>query len=154
MMSYKNTALLQVLLLIICLTTAGVRASFAQNGGEAKTVSLDQICELYLDYPMSADEMYHDKTVKTTVEVSGVRKIPLMCAGFPEGSFTMEIVTKHGPILECYCNPPALVSTLENTPRGSSLSITGTYKSMTGSFSESDSEEEQCKVTMHNCSLK
>lgn len=153
-MSYKNTALLQVLLLIICLTTASGRTALAENGGEAKTVSLDQICELYLDYPMSADEMYHDKTVKTAVEVSGVRKIPLLCAGFPEGSFTMEIVTKHGPILECYCNPPALVSTLENTPRGSSLSVTGTYKSMTGSFSESDSEEEQCKVTMHNCSLK
>lgn len=153
-MSYKNTALLQMLLLIICLTIAGGRTSLAQNGGEAKTVSLDQICELYLDYPMTADEMYHDKTVKTTVEVSVVRKIPLMCAGFPEGSFTMEIVTKHGPILECYCNPPALVSTLENTPQGSSLSVTGTYKSMTGSFSESDSEEEQCKVTMHYCSLK
>jgi hypothetical protein len=153
-MSYKNTALLQALLLIICLTTAGGRNALAQNGGEAKTVSLDQICELYLDYPMSADELYHDKTVKTTVEVSVVRKIPLLCAGFPEGSFTMEIFTKHGPVLECYCNPPALVSTLENTPRGSSLSVTGTYKSMTGSFSGSDSEEEQCKVTMHDCSLK
>lgn len=154
MMSYKNTALLQVLLLIICLTTAGGVVSLAQNGGEAKTISLDQICELYLDYPMSADELYKDKTVKTTVQVSVVRKIPLMCAGFPEGSFTMEIVTKHGPVLECYCNPPASVSTLENTPQGSSLTVTGTYKSMSGSFSQSDSEEEQCKVTVHNCSFK
>ncbi len=154
MMSYKNTALLQVLLLIICLTTAGGRSSLAQNGGETKTISLDQICELYLDYPMTADQMYHDKTVKTAVEVSVVRKIPLMCAGFPEGSFTMEIVTKHGPVLECYCNPPASITTLENTPQGSSLTVTGTYKSMSGSFSQSDSEEEQCKVTMHNCSFK
>ncbi len=153
-MSYKITALLQVLLMIVCLTASGGRTVLAQNGGEAKTVSLDQICELYLDYPMTADEMYHDKTVKTTVEVSGVRKIPLLCAGFPEGSFTMEIFTKHGPVLECYCSPPALVSTLENTPRGSSLGVTGTYKSMSGSFSGSDSEEEQCKVTMHDCSLK
>ncbi|HSC34874.1 MAG TPA: hypothetical protein VLG45_06330 [Thermodesulfobacteriota bacterium] len=153
-MSYKITALLQALLIIFCLTAAGGRAVLAQNGGEAKTVSLDQICELYLDYPMTADEMYHDKTVKTTVEVSVVRKIPLLCAGFPEGSFTMEIVTKHGPVLECYCNPPALVSTLENTPQGSSLTVTGIYKSMSGSFSQSDSEEEQCKVTMHDCSLK
>jgi hypothetical protein len=154
MMSYKNTYALPALLVIICLLTAGGVVSLAQNGGEAKTISLDQICELYLDYPMSADELYKDKTVKTTVQVSVVRKIPLMCAGFPEGSFTMEIVTKHGPVLECYCNTPASVSTLENTPQGSSLTVTGTYKSMSGSFSQSDSEEEQCKVTMHNCSLK
>lgn len=154
MMSYKNTSILPALLVIICLLTAGGVVSLAQDGDHAKAVSLDQICELYLDYPMTADEMYHDKTVKTAVEVSVVRKIPLMCAGFPEGSFTMEIVTKHGPILECYCNPPTSISTLENTPRGSSLTVTGTYKSMSGSFSQSDSEEEQCKVTMHNCSLK
>jgi hypothetical protein len=154
MMSYKYAATVTAVLLITCLITAGGRFSRAQNGDTAKTVSLDQICELYLDYPMSADDLYKDKTVKTTVEVSGVRKIPLMCAGFPEGSFTMEIVTKHGPILECYCNPPLYKSVLDSTPRGSSLTVTGTYKSMTGSFSESDSEEEQCKVTMHNCSFK
>jgi hypothetical protein len=154
MMSYKNTSTLPALLVIICLLTAGGVVSLAQDGDHAKAVSLDQICELYLDYPMTADEMYHDKTVKTAVEVSVVRKIPLMCAGFPEGSFTMEIVTKHGPVLECYCNPPASISTLENTPQGSSLTVTGTYKSMSGSFSQSDSEEEQCKVTMHNCSFK
>lgn len=153
-MGCKNKALLPALLLIICLITAGGRNSLAENGDAAKTISLDQICELYLDYPMSADDMYHDKTVKTTVEVSSVRKIPLICAGFPEGSFTMEITTKHGPILECYCSPPIYISTLENTPPGSSLTVTGTYKSMTGSFSQSDSEEEQCKVTVHSCSFK
>ena len=153
-MSYKNTSILPALLVIICLLTAGGVVSLAQDGDHAKAVSLDQICELYLDYPMSADDLYKDKTVKTTVEVSVVKKIPLMCAGFPEGSFTMEIVTKHGPVLECYCNPPTSISTLENTPRGSSLTVTGTYKSMSGSFSQSDSEEKQCKVTMHNCSLK
>lgn len=152
-MRHRNTAILQVLL-IICITTVGGLVSRAQDGDNAKSVSLDQICELYLDYPMSADDLYRDKRVKTTVDVADVRKVPLMCAGFPEGSFTMEIFTKHGPVLECYCNPPALVSALENTAKGSSLSVTGTYKSMTGSFSESDDEEEQCKVTMHNCSLK
>jgi hypothetical protein len=154
MMSDKNAAFVTAVLLIVCLITAGGSASLAQNGDSAKTVSLDQICELYLDYPMSADDLYKDKTVKTTVEVSSVRKIPLMCAGFPEGSFTMEIVTKHGPVLECYCNPPLYKSVLDSTPRGSSLTVTGIYKSMTGSFSESDSEEEQCKVTLHNCGFK
>jgi hypothetical protein len=152
MMSYKNSALIPALLLMLCLVTAGGKISLAQNGDSAKTVSLDQICELYLDYPMSANDLYREKTVKTTVEVSSVRKIPLLCAGFPEGSFTMEIITKHGPILECYCNPPIYKSVLDNTPQGSSLTVTGTYKSMTGSFSQN--EEEQCKVTVHNCSFK
>jgi hypothetical protein len=154
MMSCKKTTLIPALFLIICSITGEVRTALAQDVDEAKTISLDQICELYLDYPMSADDIYHDKTVKTTVEVSDVRKIPLMCAGFPEGSFTMEIITKHGPIIECYCNPPVYKSVLDSTPPGSSLTVTGTYKSMTGSFSQSDSEEEQCKVTMHNCSFK
>ena len=151
-MSYKKSAFIPALLLLICLITAGVKFSLAQSGDSAKTVSIDQICGLYLDYPMSADGLYHDKTVKTTVDVSSVRKIPLICAGFPEGSFTMEIITKHGPVLECYCNPPIYKSVLENTPQGSSLTVTGTYKSMTGSFSQG--EEEACKVTIHNCSFK
>lgn len=144
----------RALLLTICIIAACAGISFADDGGSVKTVSLDQICELYMDYPMSADEIYHDKTVKTTVKVAGVRKISLICAGFPEGSFTMEVVTKEGPILECYCNPPTFISVLESTPPGSSLAITGTYKSMTGSFSQNPDEEEQCKVTMHSCSFK
>lgn len=144
----------QALLLTVCLIAAYASISFADDGGSAKTVSLDQICELYLDYPMSADEIYHDKTLKMTVEISNVRKIPLMCAGFPEGSFTMDIFTKHGPVLECYCNPPTFISVVESTPPGSSLTVTGTYKSMSSSFSESEDEEEQCKVTMHSCSFK
>ena len=140
------------LLLALCVVAVSAGISFADDS--AKSASLDQICELYLDYPMSADEIYHDKAVKTTVKVAGVRKIPLICAGFPEGSFTMEIITKDGPILECYCNPPTFISVLESTPPGSSLAVTGTYKSMTGSFSQSPDEEEQCKVTMHSCSFK
>lgn len=149
---YRASA--QALLLTICVIAGFTCISLADDGGSVKTISLDQICELYIDYPMSADEIYHDKTVKTTVKVAGVRKIPLICAGFPEGNFTMEIITKEGPILECYCNPPTFISVLESTPPGSSLAVTGTYKSMTGSFSQSPDEEEQCKVTMHSCSFK
>lgn len=151
-MSYVYRASAQAFLLTICVISTCVSISFADDGGSGKTVSLDQICELYMDNPMSADEIYHDKTVKTTVKVSSVRKIPLICAGFPEGSFTMEIITKEGPILECYCNPPTFISVLENTLPGSSLTVTGNFKSMTGSYSQS--EEEQCKVTMHSCSFK
>ena len=143
----------RALLLTICVIAGFAGVSYGDDGA-AKTISLDQICELYLDYPMSADEIYHDKTVKTTVKVANVRKIPLMCAGFPEGSFTVDIFTKHGPVLQCYCNPPAFISVADNTPPGSTLTVTGTYKSMSSSFSESEDEEEQCKVTLHSCSFK
>jgi hypothetical protein len=152
-MSYGYRISAKALLLAICTIAACVGVSFADEDGSAKTVHLDQICELYMDFPMSADELYHDKTVKTTVTVSSVRKIPLICAGSPEGSFTMEITTKEGPLLECYCSPPTYISVLENTPPGSSLAVTGTFKSMTGSYTQSD-EQKQCKVTMHSCSFK
>jgi len=152
-MKYGNRASAPALLLFaICTMTAFAGISFADENGSVKTVRLDQICELYMDYPMSADELYHDKTVKTTVNVSSVRKIPLECAGFPEGSFTMEITAKEGPLLECYCSPPNDVSTLEKTSPGSSIAVTGTFKSMTGSYTQS--EQKQCKVTMHSCSFK
>jgi len=151
-MNYKNSALILAAALIACLITASEKLCLAQNGEPAKNVSLDRICELYLDYPMSADDLYHDKVVKTTVEVSSVRKIPSICSDAPEGSFTMEAVSKSGPILECVCNAPVYKSVPDNTPRGSSLTVQGTFKSMTGSYTQS--EQKQCKVTLFNCSFK
>ncbi|HVY54490.1 MAG TPA: hypothetical protein VHC46_01910, partial [Thermodesulfobacteriota bacterium] len=74
-MKYGYGATVRALLLTICSIAACAGISFADDGGSAKTVRLDQICELYMDYPMSADEIYHDKTVKTTVNVASVRKI-------------------------------------------------------------------------------
>ncbi|MEQ9619992.1 MAG: hypothetical protein RIG61_12570 [Deltaproteobacteria bacterium] len=125
---------------------------YTEDGDSAKSISLDQICELYSDYPMSTDNIYGNKTVKTTVEVSSVRKIHSICSDAPEGSFTMEITNKSGTILECFCNEPVYKSVLENTPGGSRLSVEGMYKSMTASYSES--ENKQCKVTIYNCSFK
>ena len=151
-MKYFNRSGARSLLLALFVVAVSSGISFADDS--AKSASLDQICELYLDYPMSADEIYHDKKVTMTVEVANVRKIPLLCAGFPEGSFTMDIFTKQGPVLECYCNPPTFVSVVDSTPPGSSLTVTGTYKSLTSSFSESEDEQEQCKVTMHSCTFK
>lgn len=125
---------------------------YTEGGDPAKSISIDQICELYIDYPMSADSIYGNKTVKTTVEVSSVRKIHSICSDAPEGSFTMEITNRSGTILECFCNQPVYKSVLENTPKGSHLSVQGMYKSMTASYSES--ENKQCKVTIYNCSFK
>lgn len=134
----------------ICVS-AGPRTAVGEDGDSAKSISIDQICELYIDYPMSADDLYQDKMVKTTVEVSSVKKVLSVCPE-PEGSFTMEITNKYGTILECVCNDPIYKSVLDNTPRGSKLSIVGTYRSMTGSYSEGESK--QCKVTLDGCSFK
>ena len=124
----------------------------AQDEDSVKSISIDQICELYIDYPMSADDLYQDKTVKTTVDVSSVRKIMSVCSDVPEGSFTMEITNKSGTILECFCNDPVYKSVLDNTLSGSKLTVEGTYKSMTGSYSEGESK--QCKITLSGCSFK
>jgi hypothetical protein len=125
----------------------------AEDGDSAKSISIDQICEMYIDYPMTADDLYQGKLVKTTVEVSSVKRILAVCSeDDPEGSFTMEITNKQGTILECVCNAPVYKSVLHNTPSGSKLNVEGTYRSMTGSYSEGESK--QCKVTLDGCSFK
>jgi hypothetical protein len=151
-MKYKNAGLIVATVLITFLISASEKNCIAGDGEASKTVSLDQICELYLDYPMSADELYHDKAVKTTVKVSSVRKIPSICDDYPEGSFTMEVVSGGGPILECVCNAPVYSSVPDNAPPGSSITAVGTFKSMTGSYTQS--EQKQCKVSLFNCSFK
>ena len=148
--NFFNTAL--ITLVAAFLYAATITTGYTEDEDSAKSISIDQICELYIDYPMSADNLYGNKTVKTTVEVSSVRKIPSICSDAPEGSFTMEIINRSGTILECFCNQPVYRSVLENTPRGSHLSVQGMYKSMTASYSES--ENKQCKVTIYNCSFK
>ncbi len=151
-MANKYSAFLLVPTLIAFLFLVTAQEGRTQDGDSAKSISIDQICELYIDYPMSADDLYGDKTVKTTVEVSSVRKIPSICSDAPEGTFTMEITNKLGTILECFCNEPVYKSVLDTTPRGSLLTVQGMYKSMTASYSES--ENKQCKVTLYNCSFK
>ncbi|MFI5322090.1 MAG: hypothetical protein ACHQ6U_00855 [Thermodesulfobacteriota bacterium] len=151
-MKYKNAVIILASVLITFLLSASENICIADDGGKAKMVSLDQICELYLDCPMSADDLYHDKAVKTTVKVSSARKVPSICNDSSEGTFTIEVVSNSGPILECICNAPVYTSIPDNTPPGSSLTAQGTFKSMTGSYTQS--EQKQCKVTLFNCSFK
>ncbi len=124
----------------------------AQDSGEVKSVSVDQICGSYMDEPMSADSLYRGKTLKSTIEVSHVRKVHSLCHDAPQGTFTMDAVMKNGTIVQCFCNAPIYQSVLHNTPGGSHLSIQGEYKSLTASFFEGESK--QCTLMLMNCSFK
>ena len=149
----KKITLIYLFALLISLICMGkMSTSAAEDSGDAKTVSVDQICESYLDEPMSADSLYHGKTLKTTIEVSNVRKIHSLCDDAPRGTFTMNAEMKNGTIVQCFCNAPMYKSVLQNTPSGSKLTIEGAYKSLTSSFFEGESK--QCTITLMNCSFK
>lgn len=122
------------------------------SADEVKPVSVSQICESYMDEPMSADSLYQGKTLKTTIEVSHVRKIHSLCHDAPQGTFTMNAVMRDGTIVQCFCNAPIYQSVLSSTPRGSKLMIEGEYKSLTASFFEGESK--QCTLTLMNCIFK
>ena len=142
-----------LLIMVLSLLSLGTSYSAsAQDSGDVKSVSVDQICGSYLDEPMSADNIYRGKTLKTTIEVSHVRKVHSLCHDAPRGTFTMDAVMKNGTIVQCFCNAPIYQSVLHNTPRRSQLTIQGAYKSLTASFFESESK--QCTLTLMNCSFK
>lgn len=117
---------------------------------DAKEISVEQICESNMDEPMSGDDLYRDKTVETSIEVNMVRKIHSLCHDVPEGTFTIELVTKRERVVQCFCNAPDQKSILE-TPKGSTVNIQGTYKSMSSSFFENESK--QCTITIQNCTF-
>jgi DNA/RNA endonuclease YhcR with UshA esterase domain len=127
-----------------------IKPAEAQDTDSAKKISVDQVCELYIDEPMSADSLYKDKTVQTTVKAAMVRKIHSLCSDAPEGTFTMEVVTRSERVVQCFCNSPDQKSVLD-TAKGSTLNIQGTFKSMTASFFESASK--QCTLTIQNCTF-
>lgn len=150
-MNITGRKLLFILIIaLLCVGTSYLAA--AQDSGEVKSVSVDQICESYMDEPMSADSLYRGKTLKSTIEVSHVRKVHSLCNDAPRGTFTMDAVMKNGTIVQCFCNAPIYRSVLHNTPRGSHLTIQGEYKSLTASFFEGESK--QCTLTLMNCSFK
>lgn len=134
------------------LSVGTLNLSAVEDSGEAKSVSVDQICGLYLDEPMSADSLYRGKILKSTIEVSHVRKVDSLCQDAPRDTFTMDAVMKNGTIVQCFCNAPIYSSVLHNTPSGSHLTIQGAYKSLTASFFEGESK--QCTLTLMNCSFK
>lgn len=138
--------------ILVLLFVGTINLVEAHGEGDVKNVSVDQICGSYMDEPMSADNLYRGKTLKTTIEVSHVRKVHSLCHDAPKGTFTMDAVTKNGTIVQCFCNAPIYNSVLHNTPKGSHLTIQGAYKSLTASFFES--ENKQCTLTLMNCSFK
>lgn len=138
-----------MLLTLLTLVYTGAADSSAED---AKPVSVSQICESYMDEPMSADSLYNGKTLKTTIEVSHVRKVHSLCHDAPQGTFTMNAVMRDGTIVQCFCNAPVYQSVLHSTPRGSNLMIEGEYKSLTASFFEGESK--QCTLTLMNCIFK
>ena len=117
---------------------------------EVKKISVAEICESNMDEPMSGDDLYKDKMVETTIEANMIRKIHSLCSDAPEGTFTVEIVTKSERVVQCFCNAPDQKSILD-TPKGSTVNIQGSYKSMTASFFESESE--QCTITIQGCTF-
>jgi len=152
-MNIKKRALPVIFAALFVLTCFGISdPALAQDDGDVKAVSVDQICELYMDYPMSADNLYHGKTLKTTLKVSHVRKVHSLCADAPQGTFTLDAVMRNGTIVQCFCNAPLYSSVLHNTPKGSYLTVQGMYKSLTSSFFEGESK--QCTLTLFNCTFK
>lgn len=118
-----------------------------------ETVNLEQVCGSNMDSPMAADfpDRYTNKQVKLTIKVDTIRKIPSICGEGPEGSFTLEAIDNRGTILECFCTDPQYKSVLDSTSKGSELTAVGTFRSVTGSYDESESEE--CKITLDMCSF-
>ncbi len=143
-MTTKSTLILNA----VVITLIGIFVSL--NAVEAKEISVEQICELYMDEPMSADSLYQNKTVETTIKPEMVRKIHSLCSDAPEGTFTVEFVTKRERVVQCFCNAPDQSGILD-TPKGSTVNIQGTFKSMTASFFETESK--QCTITIQGCTF-
>ncbi|MGB3728212.1 MAG: hypothetical protein WBA70_03035, partial [Thermodesulfobacteriota bacterium] len=120
------------------------------DAGEAKKISVNEICESNMDEPMGGDNLYKDKTVQTSIEINMVKKIHSLCNDTPEGTFTVEFTTKGERVVQCFCNAPDQKSILE-TSKGSTVNIEGTFKSMTASFFETESK--QCTITIQNCTF-
>jgi len=137
-------------LILITLVFSFIATSEYVEAQEAKTISVDQICESNMDEPMGGDNLYKDKAVKTSIKPNMVRKIHSLCSDAPEGTFTVEFVTKSERVVQCFCNAPDQQSILE-TPKGSTVNIEGTFKSITASFFESESK--QCTITIQNCTF-
>lgn len=143
---YRNFSLIVLITMVFTFIGAGEYV----EAQEAKTISIDQICESNMDEPMGGDNLYKDKTVKTTIKPMMVRKIHSLCSDAPEGTFTAEFVTKGERVVQCFCNAPDQASILE-TPKDSTVNIEGTFKSITASYFESESK--QCTITIQNCTF-
>lgn len=155
-MAHKITlkeALMTKFLRLAIITAFIFSIGAAASATAQETVSLEQVCGSNMDSPMAADfpDRYTNKQVKINIEVDLIRKIPSICGEGPEGSFTMEVIDRRGTILECFCTDPQYKGVLDSSPKGSKLTAIGTFRSLTGSYDESESEE--CKITLDQCSF-
>ena len=138
---------INIIIIVFVLTSF---LAFVNQDALAKNISVDQVCELYIDEPMSADNLYKDKTVQTTLKPEKVHKIHSLCHDAPQGTFTVEFVTKSDRVVQCFCNSPDQKGILD-TSKGSLVNIEGTFKSMTASYFESESK--QCTLTIQGCTF-
>ena len=128
-----------------------------QSQGESKDKdvikiqSLDQACQSYLDEPMIADNLYGGKIIETPVKVSDKRKIHSLCSDAQEGTFTAEIIAQDNYVVGCVCNSPNNTGVFDRANPGDVLLIQGTFKSITSTFFEGDTQ--MCQVTIYNCSF-
>lgn len=146
-MTKKSVFFILVLITFVFTCIGAINPVSAQ---EAKTISVDQICESHMDEPMGGNNLYKDKAVKTSIKPNMVRKIPSLCSDAPKGTFTVEFVTKRDSVVQCFCNASGQKSILQ-TPKGTTVNIEGTFKSMTASFFESESK--QCTITIEDCTF-
>ena len=146
-MTNKSTFFILFLIAIAFTMIGTSKLGYAQD---AKKISVEQLCESNMDETMGGDNLYKDKTVQTSIKPTMIRKIHSLCSDAPEGTFTVEFVTKSERVVQCFCNAPDQQSILD-TPKGSTVNIEGTFKSMTASFFESESK--QCTVTIQNCTF-
>ena len=146
-MTNKSTFFILFLIAIAFTIVGTSKLGYAQD---AKKISVEQVCESYMDKPLAADSIYKGKAIQTTIKPEMVRKIYSLCPDAPQGTFTVEFVTKSERVVQCFCNAPDQKSVLD-TPKGTNLNIEGIYKSMTASFFESMSK--QCTITIQNCTF-
>ncbi len=126
-------------------------ASLAEKTESAKELSFKQLCESTSDFPMTSDQQYRGKRVKSSINVSSSRKILTACKGDEIGMFTVEFIATDDYVVQCVCTSPEFEKVLKST-EGSELGIEGIFESLTSVFFET--ETKQCKITLNDCTFK
>ena len=140
--------MIMILFLITAFNTASDQRVSADE--KVKEISVDQICGLYSDEPMSADSLYRNKEIKSNFKAATVKKIYSLCDDAPEGAFTVEFTTPDENVIQCMCNTPDQKDVLD-TGKGATVNMQGTYQSMTATFFETESK--QCTLTLSGCAF-
>lgn len=148
----KKLNAFRYLIIILFLITPFITVSGqgASADEKVKEISVDQICGLYSDEPMSADSLYRNKEVRSKFKVASVKKIYSLCDDAPEGAFTVEFTTPDENVIQCMCNAPDQKNVLD-TGKGATVNMQGSYQSMTATFFETESK--QCTLILSGCTF-